>query len=75
VGLFGKGFGDLPEALNFLEPLAITGILGVNVPTRSKNVSTHVHEANGEHTDEADASEKGEELAQALRHGSIAPEG
>jgi hypothetical protein len=53
VLLFGKGFGDLPEAVNFLKPLAITGILAVNVPTHSKTVSTHVHEVSGEHTDEA----------------------
>jgi hypothetical protein len=50
---FGKGFGDLPEAVNFLKPLAITGILGVNIPTRSKNVSTHVHETAEAHADEA----------------------
>jgi hypothetical protein len=36
-----------------LKPLAITGILGVNVPTRSKNVSTRVLEMGGEHADEA----------------------
>jgi hypothetical protein len=53
VVLFGKGFGDLPAGLSVLKPLAITGILGVNVPSRSKNVSTHVHEASAL-TDEAD---------------------
>lgn len=36
---FGKGFGDLPEAVSFLKPLALTGLLGVAVPTRSKNVA------------------------------------
>jgi hypothetical protein len=35
---FGKGFGDLPESMNFLRPFAITGIAGPNFPTRSKNV-------------------------------------
>jgi hypothetical protein len=53
VLFFGKGFGDLPEALNFLKPLAITGILGVNVPTRSKNVTTRTVETGGEQADEA----------------------
>ncbi len=39
-GLFyGKGFGDLPGALSFLKPLALTGVLGVALPTRSKNVT------------------------------------
>lgn len=35
---FGKGFGDLPESANFLRPLAITGVIGPNFPTRAKNV-------------------------------------
>jgi hypothetical protein len=32
---FGKGFGDLPESLPFLRPLAITGTLGLDIPTSS----------------------------------------
>jgi hypothetical protein len=36
---FGKGFGDLPESMNFLRPFAITGIVAPNFPTRSSNVS------------------------------------
>jgi len=43
VLLFGKGFGDLPEAVNFLRPLALTGIVGPNFPTRAKNVTIEVH--------------------------------
>jgi hypothetical protein len=35
----GKGFGDLPESMNFLRPFAITGVVGPNFPTRSKNVT------------------------------------
>jgi hypothetical protein len=34
---FGKGFGDLPESLPFLRPLALTGAFGVNLPTRRYN--------------------------------------
>jgi len=34
---FGKGFGDLPESLNFFRPFAITGVIGPNFPTRSGN--------------------------------------
>jgi len=48
VLLFGKGFGDLPEALNLLKPLAITGRLGVDIPTRGKNVTTTVLPTNDE---------------------------
>ncbi len=38
---FGKGFGDLPESVKFLRPFAITGVIGPNFPTRSKNVITN----------------------------------
>jgi hypothetical protein len=41
---FGKGFGDLPESAKYLKPLAVTGMLGVKIPTRSKTVTVHVHE-------------------------------
>jgi hypothetical protein len=37
--LFGKGFGDLPDSLRFLKPIAITGVLGVGVPTQASTVS------------------------------------
>jgi hypothetical protein len=40
--VFGKGFGDLPDALNAFKPLAITGSIGPNIPTRSKNVQTRM---------------------------------
>src|SRR5262249_18901992 len=34
--LFGKGFGDLPEALPWLRPLAITGLVGVAIPSSAR---------------------------------------
>ena len=40
--LFGKGFGDLPEGLKYLRPLAVTGRIAANFPTRSKNVVTSI---------------------------------
>jgi hypothetical protein len=36
---FGKGLGDLPDSVKYLRPFALTGVLGPNFPTRSKNVS------------------------------------
>ena len=33
---FGKGLGDLPDALNYLKPLAVTGSMGVNIPANRK---------------------------------------
>ncbi|MEJ2324255.1 MAG: hypothetical protein P8Y77_05640 [Nitrospirota bacterium] len=35
---FGKGFGDLPESVKFLRPLAVTGVIGPNFPAKSKTV-------------------------------------
>jgi hypothetical protein len=34
---FGKGFGDLPKTLEYLEPFAITGTLGVVIPGESSD--------------------------------------
>jgi hypothetical protein len=36
---FGKGLGDLPETLNILRPLAVTGEFGLSIPARSANRS------------------------------------
>jgi hypothetical protein len=30
---FGKGLGDLPETLSLLRPVAVTGVVGVGIPT------------------------------------------
>ena len=32
---FGKGFGDLPGEAKFLRPFAVTGLVGVGIPSRS----------------------------------------
>jgi hypothetical protein len=34
---FGKGFGDLPSAVEWLKPVALTGAIGLNIPTRRFN--------------------------------------
>lgn len=36
---FGKGFGDLPETMKFMRPLAVTGLVGFGIPTRSGTTS------------------------------------
>jgi len=41
---FGKGFGDLPESLNFLKPLAATGSVGVNIPSRRRTFITSIED-------------------------------
>lgn len=48
VLFFGKGLGDLPESMKFIKPLAITGVVGPNFPTRSENITITVNEETGE---------------------------
>ena len=36
---FGKGFGDLSSDMKFLRPLAVTGLVGVGIPTRSSTTT------------------------------------
>lgn len=36
---FGKGFGDLPDSVAYLRPLAITGSAGIALPTRSSTTT------------------------------------
>lgn len=39
---FGKGFGDLPDALSLAKPLAVTGFVGANIPTRSRTKTVKI---------------------------------
>ncbi len=45
---FGKGFGDLPDVLRFLKPLAVTGLAGVEIPTNASTRSVTVDDRTGE---------------------------
>ena len=36
---FGKGFGDLPDEAKFLRPFAVTGQLGVSIPSSSSSTT------------------------------------
>ncbi len=40
--LFGKGFGDLPDKLEFFKPLALTGFVGADIPTRTSTTNTKI---------------------------------
>ena len=46
--LFGKGFGDLPDTVSFLKPLAVTGLLGVAIPTSASTRTVTLNEMTGE---------------------------
>jgi len=41
---FGKGFGDLPSAAEWLRPLALTGAFGLDIPTRRHNQTISVND-------------------------------
>jgi hypothetical protein len=45
---FGKGFGDLPAELRFLKPLALTGLVGIAIPTSASTRSLTVDVQTGE---------------------------
>ncbi len=45
---FGKGFGDLPTSLDRLRPLALTGQVGLLIPTRARSVTTTPNPDNGD---------------------------
>ncbi len=45
---FGKGFGDLPAAVRFLKPFAITGQLGLAIPTSASTRSITIDVQTGE---------------------------
>jgi hypothetical protein len=45
---FGKGFGDLPETVSFLKPLAITGLVGVAIPTSASTRTVTLNETTDE---------------------------
>lgn len=45
---FGKGFGDLPEAMKYLRPLALTGSIGFEIADRRSHFVTETDPATGE---------------------------
>ena len=38
---FGKGFGDLSDDMKYLRPIAVTGLLGVGIPSRSSTTTVN----------------------------------
>ena len=45
---FGKGLGDLPQGLRLLRPLAITGVIGVAIPTSASTRTFGMNQETGE---------------------------
>jgi hypothetical protein len=45
---FGKGFGDLPQGLSLVRPLAITGAIGVAIPTSASTRTFSPNKPTGE---------------------------
>jgi hypothetical protein len=68
---FGKGFGDLPEALRFLKPIAITGVAGIAIPTSASTRSITVNDQTGEREIEIERHPDVLELGFALEYSVI----
>ena len=68
---FGKGFGDLPEALRFLKPLALTGQVGIAIPTSASTRSFTVDDRTGEGEIEIERNPDVLELGFALEYSVI----
>jgi hypothetical protein len=66
---FGKGLGDLPEALWPLRPLAITGMVGMEIPTRARSRTVHVDSVAGSDPTEFEAEEEIERHPNVFRWG------
>jgi len=46
--LFGKGFGDLPDSLALLRPVAVTGVIGADIPFERQTRSVSVDADTGD---------------------------
>ncbi len=55
---FGKGFGDLPDGLDFLKPLALTGVFGYAIPTRGHTQTITTDPDTGDVTVQRDVNAK-----------------
>ena len=68
---FGKGFGDLPTELRFLKPFALTGQLGIAIPTSASARSFTVNDRTGEGEVEIERHPDMLELGFALEYSLI----
>jgi hypothetical protein len=68
---FGKGFGDLPEVLRFLKPFAITGLVGIEIPTSASTRTVTVDDRTGEGEVEIERHPELLELGFALEYSVI----
>ena len=68
---FGKGFGDLPDTFPLLRPFALTGTLGLAVPTRAGNRSVSVDPSTGRETVSVDPNPTTLEWGLALEYSLI----
>jgi hypothetical protein len=68
---FGKGFGDLPTELRFLKPLALTGQVGIAIPTSASTRSFTVNDRTGEGEVEIERHPDALEVGFALEYSLI----
>jgi hypothetical protein len=68
---FGKGFGDLPNGLRFLKPFALTGQVGIAIPTSGTTRSVTVDAQTGERETEIERNPDVLEWGFALEYSLI----
>jgi hypothetical protein len=68
---FGKGFGDLPVELRFLKPFALTGQVGIAIPTSASTRSVTVDAQTGERETEIEQNPDVLEWGFALEYSLI----
>jgi hypothetical protein len=68
---FGKGFGDLSAELSFLKPFALTGQLGIAIPTSASTRSVTVDAQTGERETEIERNPDVLEWGFALEYSLI----
>ena len=69
--LFGKGFGDLPESVRFLKPFALTGTVGVAIPSSASTRTTTIDDATGLPTVDVEQNPNSLEWGFALEYSLI----
>src|SRR5262245_61991250 len=65
---FGKGFGDLPDSVPYLKPFALTGTVGVALPTRRSTTTESVDPDTGEVTLETERHPNVLQIGLALQY-------
>jgi hypothetical protein len=65
---FGKGFGNLPDSMPYMKPLAVTGTLGLAIPSRASSTTTTVDPDTGERVSDVEPHPRVMQLGFAIQY-------